>query len=405
MYDAIVVGARCAGSPTAMLLARKGYRVLLLDRSTFPSDLPMSTHLIWQPGTALLKLWGLLDTVAASGCPPLTTARFDVGPFALLGRFPAVDGVSEAYSPRRVVLDRILVDAAVEAGAELREGSAVEELIWDGDRVSGVRGRDQSGASFSENAGMVIGADGTHSVVARLAGATEQHTLPPQQGTYFTYWSGVPVEGVQVFPRTYRAAYCWQTNDDLTLVGVNWGIADFSQVRGDIDAQYALVLEQSAPELAERVRAGKREARWIGGSVPSFFRQAHGPGWALVGDASHQQDPCTAQGISDAFRDAQLLADALDAGLSERQPLATALEEYGRQRDAAAMAMHAFTCQLAPFAPPSAEQQQLFGALRTNPAQIDRFLGTFAGSVPIPDFFAPDNMAQIFSSAEQPVVT
>src|SRR6266704_4469996 len=98
MYDAIVVGARCAGSPTAMLLARKGYRVLLVDRSMFPSDLPMSTHLFWQPGPALLKHWGLLDTVAASGCPPLTTARFDVGPLALLGRFPAVDGVSEAYS-------------------------------------------------------------------------------------------------------------------------------------------------------------------------------------------------------------------------------------------------------------------------------------------------------------------
>jgi 2-polyprenyl-6-methoxyphenol hydroxylase-like FAD-dependent oxidoreductase len=400
MYDVIVIGARCAGSPTAMLLARRGYRVLLVDRSAFPSDMPLSTHLIWPQGTALLKRWGLLDSVAASGCPPLTTARFDVGPFALEGRFPPVDGISEAYSPRRTVLDRILVEAAVAAGAELRDGSAIDELIWEAGRVSGVRGRDQNGASFSEKADIVIGADGTHSLVARLAGASEREPLAPQQGTYFTYWSGVAMEGVQVFPRAYRAAYCWQTNDDLTLVGVNWGIADFGQVRGDIDAQYALVLDQSAPELAERVRAGKREARWIGGSVPSFFRQAYGPGWALVGDASHQQDPCTAQGISDAFRDAQLLADALDAGLSERQPMEAALEDYQRRRDDAAMAMHAFTCQLAPFAPPSPEQQQLFVALRTNPAQIDRFLGAFAGSVPIPEFFAPDNLARIVDSAQ-----
>jgi 2-polyprenyl-6-methoxyphenol hydroxylase-like FAD-dependent oxidoreductase len=135
-----------------------------------------------------------------------------------------------------------------------------------------------------------------------------------------------------------------------------------------------------------------------------LFRQAYGPVWALVGDASHQQDPCTAQGISDAFRDAQLLADALDAGLSERQPMETALEDYQRRRDDAAKAMHAFTCQLAPFAPPSHAQQQLFMALRTNPAQIDRFLGAFAGSVPIPEFFAPDNLAQIVNSAQESVV-
>src|SRR5215470_7457311 len=110
MYDAIIVGARCAGSPTAMLLARRGYRVLLVDRATFPSDQPMSTHIVWQPGTARLAHWGLLDRIAASGCPAVTSAHFDLGPFSLAGRLPASNGVAEAFAPRRVVLDKILVD-------------------------------------------------------------------------------------------------------------------------------------------------------------------------------------------------------------------------------------------------------------------------------------------------------
>src|SRR5262245_54618878 len=128
MYDAIVVGARCAGSPTAMLLARRGYRVLLVDRATFPSDQAMSTHIVWQPGTARLARSGLLERVAASGCPPVTTARFDLGPFVLSGDLPASDGVAEAFAPRRTVLDKVLVDGAVEAGAELREGVTIEDL-------------------------------------------------------------------------------------------------------------------------------------------------------------------------------------------------------------------------------------------------------------------------------------
>ena len=150
MYDVIVVGARCAGASTAMLLARQGHRVLLVDRSTFPSDLRLSTHLVWQPGVAALKRWGLLDELVASGCPPMTTAAMDVGPFTVTGEMPAADGVREAYAPRRIVLDAILVNAAVEAGAELWEGCTVDELLTDdgtgaGPQVRGIRGHLRSG--------------------------------------------------------------------------------------------------------------------------------------------------------------------------------------------------------------------------------------------------------------------
>jgi choline dehydrogenase-like flavoprotein len=136
MYDVIVVGARCAGATTAMLLARKGHRVLLVDRSTFPSDLRLSTHQVWQPGVAALKRWGLLDEVTASGCPAMTTAALDVGPFTVTGTMPPAHGVREAYAPRRVVLDAILVNAAVQAGAELWEGCTVDGLLT-GDRPRG----------------------------------------------------------------------------------------------------------------------------------------------------------------------------------------------------------------------------------------------------------------------------
>ena len=166
MYDAIVVGARCAGSPTAMLLARKGYRVLLVDRDTFPSD-HISTHWIHQPGVAQLDRWGLRERLAATGCPPITAITMDLGPFALRGTPPPAGDVAEAYCPRRTVLDKLLVDAAVEAGAELRERFTVQDLIWDGDRVSGITGRSATSTTVTEQARMVIGADGLHSLVAR----------------------------------------------------------------------------------------------------------------------------------------------------------------------------------------------------------------------------------------------
>src|SRR4029077_15425644 len=116
MFDAIVVGARCAGSPTAMLLARKGYKVLLLDRGTFPSDMPFSNHYVHQTGSLRLKRWGLLERLAATHCPPIKNNHFDYGAFALTGAPVSADGVEDAYAPRRLRLDPVLVEAAAEAG-------------------------------------------------------------------------------------------------------------------------------------------------------------------------------------------------------------------------------------------------------------------------------------------------
>jgi 2-polyprenyl-6-methoxyphenol hydroxylase-like FAD-dependent oxidoreductase len=400
VYDAIVIGARCAGSPTAMLLARKGYRVLLVDKATFPSDV-VNGYYVQQTGGAQLKRWGLLDRLRASNCPPLLTLTFDFGAFALTGSPPPAGDVVEGYAPRRTVLDKILVDAAVEAGAELREGFTMQELLWDGERVAGIRGYTQGSTTVTERARIVIGADGTHSAVARAVQAPVYNTKPTFTCWYFTHWSGVPTEGVEFYLRDRRALIAAATNDGLAVVLAGWPHQEFHAFRADIEGNYFRSLDL-APLLAERVRSGKREERFAGtAETANFFRKPYGPGWTLVGDAGYHKDPATAQGISDSFRDAELLTEAIDAGFTGRQPLEEALAEYERQRNAAVLPMYDFTCQLANLAePPAPELQQLLAALRGNQAETNRFLGTWAGTVPMREFFAPESIQRIIKGQE-----
>ena len=207
------------------------------------------------------------------------------------------------------------------------------------------------------------------------------------------------MDGLELYLREGRAVYGWRTNDDLSLIGVNWAINDFSEARADVEDHYWRVLDQCAPTLAERVRHGKREERWLSGAVRNFCRKPYGPGWALVGDAGWRMDPCTAAGITNAFRDASYLAEALDAGLSGRQPLGEALDGYEQQRDAATLPIYEFTCQNATFSPPSPEMAQLFAALHHNQEATDRFLGLFAQTVSVSAFFDPENVNRIMASA------
>ena len=391
-YDVIVVGARCAGSPTAMLLARAGYRVLLVDRARFPSD-TISTHLIHPPGVAALKRWGLLDRVAATGCPAIDTYVFDMGPFTLSGS-PGTPEAPRAYAPRRTVLDKILVDAAVEAGVEVREGVAVDELLFEDGRVCGIRGGD-----VTERAPVVVGADGFRSRVAAAVGAGTYRDRSEIAAGYYTYWSGVPTHGrFEAFDRHRRGIAVWPTNDDLTLVVVGWPYAEFETNRRDVERHYLAAIEL-APALAERLRAGRREDRYYGMAVPNFFRTPFGPGWALVGDAGYNRDFMTAQGISDAFRDVERCVAALDAWLSGRRPFDEAMAEYQRARDAHVLPMYEFTCQFAEMQPPPPEMQQLMGAVHGNQEAMDGFARVIAGVLSPAEFFSEANVGRIFAEA------
>jgi 2-polyprenyl-6-methoxyphenol hydroxylase-like FAD-dependent oxidoreductase len=382
MYDAIVVGARAAGSPTAMLLARKGHRVLVVDRASFPSD-TLSTHYIHQPGVARLRRWGLLDRLVAAGCPPSRDLVFDIGPFALTGAPMPSDGVVEGYAPRRTVLDPLLAEAAAEAGAEVRTNFSVDELLFEEGAVVGIRSGDTV-----ERAHVVVGADGRNSFVARTVGAIGYDERPGLACAYYTYWGGVADGAVELYPREGRMVMGGaRTNDGLQIVIVFWPRAEFQAVRANVEESFhdALTL---APPLAERLGAGERADRFYGiADLPFYYRKPYGPGWALVGDAGYHKDPITAQGITDAFRDAELLADALDASFTGTRPLDDALADYERIRNEETRPMYELTYEFASLATPTAEQQALFARLRDDPEQTDRFFGTVAGTVPIPEFF------------------
>jgi flavin-dependent dehydrogenase len=334
MFDAIVVGARCAGSPTAMLLARAGYRVLLLDRAEFPSD-TLSTHLIHQPGVAALARWGLLERVRASGCPPVDKAVYAVADVRLEGCSHGVDGQRAAYAPRRRVLDAILVDGAVAAGVEFRGGCAVTGLLYDeAGRVAGVEGVSHDGRPFAERARLVVGADGMRSKVARLCGAAYTVRKPRLTCAYFSYWEGVPA----VF-ESYEAPGSWvvtvPTNEASTLVLAYFPQSGFGTVRADAQQAYLRQVRATAPELYERMRGGRQVERLRGtGDQQNFFRQAAGPGWALVGDAGHHKDSITARGMSDAFWQAESLTRHIGDGLRDPARLDQALRAFIAERDA-----------------------------------------------------------------------
>ena len=320
-YDAIVVGARCAGSPTAMLLARQGHRVLLLDKATFPSD-TMSTHLVHPPGVAALERWGLLERLEATGCPPVETYSFDFGPLTISGSPRPIDGVAQAYCPRRTVLDQLLVDAAVEAGAELREGFTVDEILVDDGTVTGIRGHVKGGAAVTERAGVVIGADGRHSLVAKTVQPEQYNERPSHLAMYYAYWSGVPAAAST--PRFGpRIAAAGRPSRPTTISPCSRSAGrsrSSAHNRRDIEGNFLATIDL-APEFAERVRAAKRESKFLGSAdLPGYFRKPFGPGWALVGDAGYHKNPITAMGINDAFRDAELVAGALDDAFSGGAP-------------------------------------------------------------------------------------
>ncbi len=402
-YDVIVVGARCAGAPTAMLLARQGHHVLLVDQASFPSD-TLSTHMIHAPGVAALSRWGLLDQVVASGCPPVDTYSFDLGPFTIKGTPRPHEGISTAYAPRRTILDKILVDAADRDGVEVRERFTVDKVVVEDGAVVGVRGHDEDGRQVTERARVVVGADGRNSHVAKAVDIEQYHDKPKLQWSYYTYWRDLPVDGFEIFVRPDRGWAAVSTNDGLTMLVVGWPFAESMAYKADIEANYLKTLEL-APEFAERVRAATRVERFYGGSVPNFFRKPFGPGWALVGDAGYNKDPITAQGISDAFRDAELCSAALDETFTGRRSYDEAMAHYQRTRDAHALPVYEFTTQLATLEAPPEQMQQLLGAVHGNQNAMDDFVSLTAGTVSPVEFFDPENIGRIFGAAQAAFAT
>ena len=316
MYDAIVIGSRCAGAPTAMLLARRGRRVLVVDRASPPSDV-LSGHTIQPAGMAYLARWGLLERVRATGVPMVSDS-----PVRLRRRRPrGLAGARSTGSTPPCASDarssiRCSTDAAAEAGAEIRHGITVTELLRDGDRVVGIRGHDGAGRPVEERASIVVGADGVNSIVARSVG---RGAVPRAPGHHVRRL--LVLAGSRTRPASSSTPGPAGSSSPRrpTTGSRSWPqqvpVADAPRYRRRTAGAFAETLAE-VPRLAARVAAAERVERFRCARLhDSFFRQPAGPGWALVGDAGYHKDPITAQGMLDAFRDAELLARAIDDGL------------------------------------------------------------------------------------------
>lgn len=334
-YDVVVVGGRVAGASTALLLARAGHRVLVVDRVRFPAD-TLSTHLIWPAGVIQLRRWGLLELVADAGAPALSTIRNDVDGMAFEVAVWPESGVGEVYAPRRTVLDPIIRRAAEDAGAEVLEGVTVDGLARDGTgRVAGVVGHRDDGRPLHVGARVVVGADGWRSRVARETGAVAYDRQVPSNAIHYAYWSGLDDLGVEFWYRSVPGlmAGVFPTNDGA-CVYVNCRADRGPELRRDVDANYLRFVAESAPDLAGRLSSASRTSPIRGTpGLPGFLRRPHGPGWMLVGDAGCTADPASAHGITAALRDAELAAVAIDAGAREPDLADDAARAFHAARD------------------------------------------------------------------------
>lgn len=392
-WDVIVVGARVAGAATARLLATAGLRVLCVDKVSFPKE-TISSHQLQLPGGALLRRWGLLERIEAAGTPPTRTIRFDPGGPVLTGRFPMHDGVDALYSPRRTLLDPLLIDAARHAGAEVREDVTVSGLIIDNGRVCGVRGK-AKGEPFEERARIVVGADGKHSLVAAAVQAPVVRQAPTTSCAYYAYWRGLSLSGGEVYERPGRAVGVWPTNDGLVVTFLSARAADFPEFQRDTHAAFLRTFDTMG-DLGDRIRAATLAERFRGAAdLPAVMRQPFGHGWALVGDAGMTLDPITGQGMSQALCDAVLLSDAIIEGLGGKPPLDQALATYRARREQRARPHFQLAVRLSSFAPRPYAEDVMYEALRERPVDISQFLGILAGVVTERQFASPANAIRI----------
>ena len=314
-YDVVIAGARCAGAATAMLLARQGARVLLLDRSRYGTD-TLSTHALMRGAVLQLHRWGLLPRVIAAGTPAVRSATFHLPGTVSSVEIKPRDGVDGLYAPRRTVLDPILAEAARSAGADVRFGTSVTGLRYDRTgRVTGIIGR-AGAARLKVSADLVVGADGRRSAVARFAGATAAHVAPASSGVIYRYFRDDATAGYHWYFTPGSAAGVIPTNGGLACV---FAATSAERLRRELDggaeAGLRRILTEAAPELADRLdHHGAVGPPRVFPGLTGYLRDAAGPGWALVGDAGYFKDPITAHGITDALRDAEILARVVTSG-------------------------------------------------------------------------------------------
>ncbi|MET7760266.1 NAD(P)/FAD-dependent oxidoreductase [Streptomyces sp. NPDC005389] len=404
MYDVIVVGGRCAGSPLAMHLARQGHRVLVVDRASFPSD-TVSTHYIHQAGLLRLKEWGLLDEIIAAKTPALRKMHYSYRGIELNGFAEPIDGVDAVYCPRRTVLDEILVNAARRAGAEVVEGFTVTDVVVSDGRVTGIRGREGDGPEHEFRATIVVGADGFHSTVAKKVGAELYNVRPAAGFVYYSYYSGLESWGLH-HKNGFNEKWfgTWPTNGDVNMVAIIGAKRHLKEFRQDVEANFQAVIDDVSPEMGEQLRdQGRRVEDFRPMRYPdNYYRRAYGPGWALVGDAGYHKDPYTGWGITDSFLHGELLAERIHEGLAGQRPMEEALAEYNKLRDEESAGVYDFTTTLGELTELPPFFKATMSAMSKSQEWTDKMLGLIGGIVPDYEIYAPDALERLYDAAGVP---
>jgi 2-polyprenyl-6-methoxyphenol hydroxylase-like FAD-dependent oxidoreductase len=363
-WDVVIVGARLAGASTAMLLARAGLRVLCLDRARYGSD-TLSTHALMRAGTLQLQRWGVLDAVIEAGTPAVRSTAFHYGDEVVSVSIKPTAGVEALYAPRRTLLDSLIVDAAVAAGATVRFGTTATSLARDREgRVTGVTTRSRDGSPGMERAGLVVGADGRHSLVAEAVGAACEVAGRAASPFIYGYWTGLPADGYHWYYQPGTSAGTIPTNDGLTcaFVGATPARVDDLVRRGG--TEHALHLLAGSSRLDAHLAGAERvgSLRYVRG-LPGFLRRSWGPGWALVGDAGYWKDPLSTHGMTDALRDAELLSQAVLTAPEPGPGQLEALAGYQAVRDRLSLPLFGVVERIASYDWDMAEIRVLLKAL------------------------------------------
>jgi 2-polyprenyl-6-methoxyphenol hydroxylase-like FAD-dependent oxidoreductase len=388
-FDAVVVGARCAGAPLATLLARRGLRVCLVDRATFPSETP-STHVLQPCGVLVLRELGVLQALWDAGAAPLERFTLVIDDVRMEDSFDRNDFGELGMCVRRVTLDAILVQAAIEAGVDVRTATNVSGLLREGGRVVGV---ETGGGEI--RASLVVGADGQHSRVAELVGAQEYALAPANRFFAWGYFTGVPHDGrIRLSRQGDMAFLASPTDGGLFMAGVSPTLDTKADFLVDRDASYWTAMARW-PELDAMLQGAEREGPMrIVSSWHGYFRRAAGSGWALIGDAGQFKDPTPGQGIADALRHARRMADVVAATYPDRAELDHGLQRWWRWRDRDSREMHWFAADLGAAGPVPPVRQRMIAALASTPRTTREFTRVLNHDIPPSKVFTSARLAR-----------
>jgi flavin-dependent dehydrogenase len=339
-----------------------------------------------------------LDRLARTGCPLIESITLDFGPVGIRGRPDPVDATDAMFCPRRSVLDHLLVTAAREAGADLRERTTVRQLLWHDERVCGIRAFDADGREIEAHASIVVGADGLWSRVAREVDAPTETEQPSLSCGYYAYWSNVPTTGVEFYRRAGKVILVFPTHDDLTCIYVGLPCSDTATYRADVRSTYLAALEV-APRLADRVRGGRQAEPFRGtNKLPNFYRRAAGDGWALVGDAAYHRDPITGMGIGDAFLGAQLLADALERGFAGTTSLTESLARYQQELRRQTQDVYDYTLKSAELLDPE-PLMTFYSAIAEDAEATRQLMNVVTGARSFREFFNKETISRVIMAS------